>query len=55
LGAVGSVLLVRQRRRKPPHADFVMEWMDGPYTVEESASPNGASEKASVVRAGKSR
>ena len=53
LGAVGSVLLVRQRRRKPPGADFVMEWMDDPGTFEESAS--GASEKASVARAGKSR
>jgi inorganic phosphate transporter, PiT family len=53
LGAVGSVLLVRQRRRKPPGTDFVMEWMDDPGTFEESAS--GASEKASVARAGKSR
>jgi PiT family inorganic phosphate transporter len=55
LGAVGSVLLVRQRRRKPPGADFEMEWMEGPGTLEESASQNGASEKESVVRAGKSR
>src|SRR5215207_8862057 len=55
LGAVGSVLLVRQRRRKPPGADFVMEWMDDPGTFEESASQDGASEKVSVVRAGKSR
>jgi PiT family inorganic phosphate transporter len=53
LGAVGSALLVRQRRRKPPGADFVMEWMDDPGTFEESTS--GASEKASVARAGKSR
>jgi PiT family inorganic phosphate transporter len=53
VGAVGSVLLVRQRRRKPPGADFVMEWMDDPGTFEESTS--GASEKASVARAGKSR
>jgi PiT family inorganic phosphate transporter len=53
LGAVGSVLLVRQRRRKPPGTDFVMEWMDDPGTFEESTI--GASEKASVARAGKSR
>jgi inorganic phosphate transporter, PiT family len=55
VGAVGSVLLVRQRRRKPPGADFEMEWMEGPGPLEESASQNGASEKESVVRAGKSR
>jgi len=55
VGAVGSVLLVRQRRRKPPGADFEMEWIEDPGTLEESASQDGASEKVSVVRAGKSR
>jgi hypothetical protein len=46
---------VRQRRRKQPSVDFVMGSMDDLSTVEESANLNGASERASVVRFGKSR
>ena len=55
VGAVGFALLVRQRRRKQPSVDFVMGSMDDLSTVEESANLNGASERASVVRFGKSR
>jgi PiT family inorganic phosphate transporter len=55
VGAVGFALLVRQRRRKQPSVDFVMGSMDDLSTVEESANLNGASERASVVRSGKSR
>jgi PiT family inorganic phosphate transporter len=55
VGAVGFALLVRQRRRKQPSVDFVMGSMDDQSTVEESANLNGASERASVVRSGKSR
>jgi hypothetical protein len=55
VGAVGFALLVRQRRRKQPSANFVIGSMDDLGTVEESASLNGASERASVVRAVKSR
>jgi len=55
VGAVGFVLLVRQRRRKQPSVNFVIGSMDDLGTVEESASLNGASERASVVRAVKSR
>jgi inorganic phosphate transporter, PiT family len=55
VGAVGFALLVRQRRRKQPSVDFVMGSMDDLSTVEEGANLNGASERASVVRSGKSR
>jgi inorganic phosphate transporter, PiT family len=55
VGAVGFALLVRQRRRKQPSVDFVMGSMDDQSTVEESANLNGASERASVMRSGKSR
>src|SRR5215218_373828 len=55
VGAVGFALLVRQRRRKQPSVNFVIGSMDDLCTVEESASLNGASERASVVRAVKSR
>ena len=55
VGAVGFALLVRQRRRKQPSVDFVMGSMDDLSTVEESANLNGASERTSVVRSGKSR
>jgi PiT family inorganic phosphate transporter len=55
VGAVGFALLVRQRRRKQPSVDFVMGSMDELSTVEVSASLNGASERASVGRVGKSR
>jgi PiT family inorganic phosphate transporter len=55
VGAVGFALLVRQRRRKQPSVDFVMGSMDDLSTVEESANLNGVSERASVVRSGKSR
>jgi inorganic phosphate transporter, PiT family len=55
VGAVGFALLVRQRRRKQPSVDFVMGSMDDLSTVEESANLNGASERASVMRSGKSR
>jgi inorganic phosphate transporter, PiT family len=55
VGAVGFALLVRQRRRKQPSVNFVIGSMDDLGTVEESASLNGASERASVVRAVKSR
>ena len=54
VGAVGFALLVRQRRRKQPSVNFVMGSMDDLSTVEESANLNGASERASVVRSGKS-
>jgi hypothetical protein len=55
VGAVGFALLVRQRRRKQPSVNFVIGSMDDLGTVEENASLNGASERASVVRAVKSR
>src|SRR5215213_2474198 len=55
VGAVGFALLVRQRRRKQPSVNFVMGSMDDLSTVEESANLNGGSERASVVRAVKSR
>ena len=55
VGAVGFALLVRQRRRKQPSVDFVMGSMDDLSTIEESANLNGASERTSVVRSGKSR
>ncbi|HEY6690809.1 MAG TPA: inorganic phosphate transporter, partial [Rubrobacter sp.] len=55
VGAVGFALLVRQRRRKQPSVNFVIGSMDDLGTVEESASLNGASERASVVKAVKSR
>jgi hypothetical protein len=46
---------VRQRRRKQQSADFVMGSMEDLSPAEESASLNDASERASVVRAVKSR
>ncbi len=55
LGAVVLALLVRQRRRKQPSADFVMESMDDLRPAEESASPKDVSERAPVARAVKSR
>jgi PiT family inorganic phosphate transporter len=55
VGAVGLALLVRQRRRKQPSGDYVMGPMDDLSLAEESASLNGASERASVVRTVKSR
>src|SRR5215213_1639885 len=48
-------MLVRWMQRKRPGTDFEMEWIEDPGTLEESASQDGASEKVSVVRAGKSR
>jgi inorganic phosphate transporter, PiT family len=55
LGAVVLALLVRQRRRKQPSADFVMGSMDDLSSAEERARPNAASERASAVRTVKSR
>jgi hypothetical protein len=46
---------VRQRRRKQPSADFVMESIDDLRPAEVSGSPKDVSERAPVVRAGKSR
>jgi PiT family inorganic phosphate transporter len=55
LGTVVLALFVRQRRRKQQSADFVMGSMEDLSPAEESASLNDASERASVVRAVKSR
>jgi inorganic phosphate transporter, PiT family len=52
LGAVALALLVRQRRRKQPSADFVMGSMDDLRPAEES--PKDVSERASVARVVKS-
>jgi inorganic phosphate transporter, PiT family len=55
LGTVVLALFVRQSRRKQPSADFVMGSMEDLSPAEESASLNDASERASVVRAVRSR
>src|SRR5215211_4603385 len=55
LGTVVLAFFVRQRWRKQPSADFVMGSMDDLSPAEASASLNDASERASVVRAGKSQ
>jgi PiT family inorganic phosphate transporter len=55
LGTVVLALFVRQRRRKRRSADFVMGSMDDLRPAEESATLNNAPERASVVRAVKSR
>jgi PiT family inorganic phosphate transporter len=55
IGSVVFTLLVRQRRRKQPSADFVMGPIDDLRPAEESASPKDVSERAFVARVGKSR
>jgi Flp pilus assembly protein TadB len=55
LGTVVLVLFVRQRRRKQPSVDFVMESMDDLSSAEASAGLNAASERASAMRTVKSR
>jgi PiT family inorganic phosphate transporter len=55
LGTVVLTLLVRQRRRMQPSADFVMVSMDDLRPAEESASPKDVYERASVAKVGKSR
>jgi PiT family inorganic phosphate transporter len=55
LGTVVLILLVRQRRRMQPSADFVMVSMDDLRPAEESASPKDVYERASVAKVGKSR
>jgi PiT family inorganic phosphate transporter len=55
MGVVVLALLVRQRRRKQPSIDFVMDSMDDLNAVEKSSSLDDAYGRASVVRVGKSR
>src|SRR5215211_50079 len=55
MGAVVLALLVRQRRRKQPSIDFVMDSMDDLSAVEKSSSLDDAYGRAYVVRVGKSR
>jgi PiT family inorganic phosphate transporter len=55
LGTVVLTLLVRQRRRKQPSADFVMGSIDDLRPAEESASLKDVSERVSVAKGGESR
>jgi PiT family inorganic phosphate transporter len=55
VGSIVFALLVRQRRRKQPSADFVIGSIDDLRPAEESASPKDVSERAFVARVGKSR